>query len=70
MYDGSGTTLETNLNMCDCLIYGCDGCFFPCSKCNSQKCGHECRNYREYTYDKIISEVDSKVIENITNILI
>lgn len=30
---------------CDCLNENCPGCFFPCPKCRSAKCGSECRYY-------------------------
>lgn len=34
----------------------CLGCFYPCPKCNSNKCGPECRCNRRWVYDAIETE--------------
>lgn len=28
---------------CDCQVATCPGCFYPCEKCQSTKCGIHCR---------------------------
>lgn len=37
-------------DVCDCLVYECPGCFLPCIKCRSNKCGVECRSGRVWDY--------------------
>ncbi|NXS51634.1 A14EL protein, partial [Brachypteracias leptosomus] len=60
-YDKHGRMLCNNIDLCDCLDKSCMGCFYPCPKCNSNKCGPECRCNRKWVYDKIETE-DGKVI--------
>jgi len=56
MHDDNGILIKANADFCDCLEEDCPGCHFPCPKCSSQKCGHECRNNRKWTYDYV--EID------------
>lgn len=37
---------------CDCNDEECVGCFWPCDKCSSEKCGHKCRVNRQWKYEK------------------
>ena len=43
IYDNKGVLLHSGLDLCDCLEDSCPGCYFPCPKCKSPKCGHECK---------------------------
>ncbi|GIY42477.1 ARF7EP_C domain-containing protein [Caerostris darwini] len=52
-FDVKGIHRETGLDLCDCLYTDCPGCFMPCPKCSSWKCGHECRQHRRWVYEKI-----------------
>lgn len=60
-YDRHGRLLCNNVDLCDCLEKTCMGCFYPCPKCNSKKCGAECRCNRKWVYEKIETE-DGSVI--------
>ncbi|XP_071587071.1 ARL14 effector protein-like isoform X1 [Heliangelus exortis] len=60
-YDKHGKLLCNDIDLCDCLEKNCLGCFYPCPKCNSNKCGPECRCNRKWVYDSIETE-DGKVI--------
>ncbi|XP_052557276.1 ARL14 effector protein-like [Tympanuchus pallidicinctus] len=60
-YDSHGRLLGSNADLCDCLDENCLGCFYPCPKCNSNKCGPECRCNRKWVYDTIELE-DGNVI--------
>ncbi|NXP15711.1 A14EL protein, partial [Thinocorus orbignyianus] len=55
-YNKHGRLLCNNIDLCDCLERSCQGCFYPCPKCNSNKCGPECRCNREWVYDAIETE--------------
>ncbi|KAM9167777.1 ARL14 effector protein-like [Mergus octosetaceus] len=55
-YDKHGRLLCNNIDLCDCLERNCLGCFYPCPKCNSNKCGPECRCNRKWVYDTIETE--------------
>ncbi|XP_005096539.1 ARL14 effector protein-like [Aplysia californica] len=52
-YDSQGILLENGLDLCDCLDKDCPGCHFPCPRCNSAKCGSDCRSNRRYIIDFI-----------------
>eukprot|EP00079_Xenopus_tropicalis_P014228 XP_004910545.1 PREDICTED: ARL14 effector protein-like [Xenopus tropicalis] len=52
-YDKQGKLLCNNIDLCDCLEESCQGCFYPCPKCSSTKCGPECRCNRKWVYDRI-----------------
>eukprot|EP00076_Gallus_gallus_P035370 XP_025000908.1 ARL14 effector protein-like [Gallus gallus] len=60
-YDSRGRLLRNNTDLCDCLDKNCLGCFYPCPKCNSNKCGPVCRCNRKWVYDTIETE-DGNVI--------
>ncbi|XP_043270121.1 ARL14 effector protein [Venturia canescens] len=64
VYDERGFMVKTGYNLCDCLQLDCAGCHFPCAKCGSTKCGHECRNFRKWTYDTIENEGSDVIIKN------
>ncbi|MEE6516952.1 hypothetical protein FKM82_026845 [Ascaphus truei] len=55
-YDKRGKLLCNKRDLCDCLVEDCQGCFYPCPKCNSTKCGPECRCNRKWVYDRIQTE--------------
>ena len=54
MYNENGHLVLENgetRDLCDCIEKTCEGCHFPCKKCRSPKCGHECRKNRIWTFD-------------------
>ena len=53
MYDEEGILVNSGLDLCDCLDVGCGGCHYPCKKCQSQKCGGECRGNRRWVYQEV-----------------
>lgn len=55
-YSRSGKLVCNDADLCDCLEKNCLGCFYPCPKCNSNKCGPECRCNRRWVYDAIVTE--------------
>ncbi|XP_033327492.1 ARL14 effector protein [Megalopta genalis] len=64
LYDDNGIYIQTGDDLCDCMNLNCAGCHFPCSKCSSTKCGHDCRINRKWTYDSIENEGSDLVIKN------
>lgn len=52
-FDSVGYHIGTGISMCDCLDSACPGCFFPCKKCSSHKCGPDCRNNRKIVYESV-----------------
>ncbi|CAL7942424.1 unnamed protein product [Xylocopa violacea] len=64
LYDEQGIYIQTGDDLCDCLNLNCAGCHFPCPKCSSPKCGHECRINRKWTYDSIENEGSDVIIKN------
>ncbi|XP_026487871.1 ARL14 effector protein [Vanessa tameamea] len=65
IYNERGQLAATGKDLCDCLDEVCPGCHFPCSKCTSNKCGHECRVNRKWMYEKIEIEGNDFVIRNV-----
>ncbi|KAB0340953.1 hypothetical protein FD755_024577 [Muntiacus reevesi] len=55
-YDGKGRLLVNQADLCDCLDEDCPGCFYPCPKCNSTKCGPTCRRNRRWAYTSMLDE--------------
>ncbi|EFA09931.1 ARL14 effector protein [Tribolium castaneum] len=53
LYDENGIHIATCIDLCDCLSEECVGCFLPCPKCGSRKCGIDCRVHRKYVYDQL-----------------
>lgn len=64
VYDSRGVHIESLINLCDCLIMNCPGCHFPCPKCNSPKCGPDCRANRKYIFDCMEVHGSDSVIRN------
>ncbi|XP_044743310.1 ARL14 effector protein [Chrysoperla carnea] len=64
LYDERGIHIRTKLDLCDCLKERCTGCFFPCPKCRSPKCGNDCRCLRKYMYDCIEYDGSEQKIRN------
>uniref|UniRef100_A0A8D2MDN0 ARF7 effector protein C-terminal domain-containing protein n=1 Tax=Zonotrichia albicollis TaxID=44394 RepID=A0A8D2MDN0_ZONAL len=62
-YDKHGRLLCNDIDLCDCLEMDCLGCFYPCPKCNSNKCGPECRCNRKWVYDTIETEAGDVISE-------
>nr|CAB3222878.1 ARL14 effector protein-like [Phallusia mammillata] len=50
LYDDGGHLSVDGRDICDCLREKCPGCFYPCEKCRSTKCGKECRCLRKWHY--------------------
>ena len=55
-YDRKGRLLVNQADLCDCLNEECPGCFYPCPKCKSTKCGPTCRCNRRWVYTTILDE--------------
>ena len=55
-YDRKGRLLVNQADLCDCLSKECPGCFYPCPKCKSTKCGPTCRSNRRWVYTTILDE--------------
>lgn len=64
VYNDRGIHIESGKDLCDCLDDTCPGCHFPCPKCRSMKCGHECRQNRKWMYDLIEIEGTKEVVKN------
>ena len=59
LYDENGLLIDAGgLDLCDCLVDDCPGCHFPCPKCESCKCGQECRQMRRWQYDVVEPDGD------------
>ncbi|GFR20377.1 ARF7EP_C domain-containing protein [Trichonephila clavata] len=65
-YDNDGIHIETGMDLCDCLNVACEGCFMPCRKCSSEKCGDECRRNRRSQYEAYKIEGTNTVVANPT----
>lgn len=64
LYDEFGVHIASGIDLCDCLQETCPGCFFPCPKCKSLKCGPECRVHRKYIYDHLEYQGCDLVVKN------
>uniref|UniRef100_UPI00358EB975 ARL14 effector protein-like n=1 Tax=Myxine glutinosa TaxID=7769 RepID=UPI00358EB975 len=53
LYDERGFLIGSGFDICDCLDEDCPGCFLPCRRCSSSKCGPRCRVYRKWFYDQM-----------------
>lgn len=54
VYDETGVHIATGMDLCDCMCTKCDGCFYPCKKCGSNKCGNDCRCNRKVVPEDIV----------------
>jgi len=64
MYTNEGLRLSDGADVCDCLDVRCPGCHFPCPRCMSPKCGHECRCNRTWVYMEVETEGSRTKIVN------
>lgn len=64
LFDEHGVHINSGLDLCDCLVEDCVGCFFDCPKCGSPKCGTECRVHRKYVVEQIEYHGYDHVIKN------
>ncbi|XP_036009544.1 ARL14 effector protein-like [Mus musculus] len=53
-YDKSGSLICNEVDLCDCLEKNCLEYFYPSPKCNSNKCGPECKCNQCWVYDAIV----------------
>lgn len=60
LYDENGIHIDSKLDLCDCLDVKCAGCYFPCPKCTSEKCGNVCRRNRDFMYYTEIEASDDR----------
>lgn len=60
MYGPTGIFLKTGQDLCDCLELECPGCFYPCVKCQGNKCGGTCRRRRNWFYESVTVDGQSK----------
>ncbi|XP_048524134.1 uncharacterized protein LOC109546422 isoform X2 [Dendroctonus ponderosae] len=63
VYDEKGRHVS-GVDLCDCLNEKCPGCWFECPKCESNKCGTECRVFRKYIVDSIEYHGYDKTVRN------
>ncbi|KAL1140785.1 hypothetical protein AAG570_000713 [Ranatra chinensis] len=54
-YDEKGLVNGSGEDLCDCRRPDCPGCFFPCKKCSSDKCGPVCRANRKFVYKYLLT---------------
>nr|CAD7574236.1 unnamed protein product [Timema californicum] len=64
VHDEHGYLSAYGKDLCDCLEEACQGCHFPCTKCRSVKCGHECRTNRKYCIESIEIEGMGVILKN------
>ncbi|XP_064609446.1 ARL14 effector protein-like [Liolophura sinensis] len=63
LYDETGHLIENGKDLCDCLEVECPGCHYPCHRCQSPKCGTECRASRKWVYEFVEVEGTNLVIK-------
>ncbi|XP_046439158.1 ARL14 effector protein-like isoform X1 [Daphnia pulex] len=63
-YNEKGLLIFDGADLCDCLSDNCPGCFFPCPKCRSAKCGTECRVNRRWVLETVTVDGTTEVIKN------
>merc|ERR1712071_219775 len=64
MYEDKGVLLHDGADLCDCLRSSCPGCYFPCTKCRSPKCAHDCRIHRRSVFESIEVEGTALTVKN------
>lgn len=64
VHDAQGRLISSGQDCCDCLESSCPGCHYPCLKCESPKCGSECRSRRKWLYEHILVEGTEFKIHN------
>lgn len=67
MYNEKGEFRKRNMktqDLCDCLSLSCAGCFLPCKKCRSTKCGVVCRCNRKWVIEEIECDGKDLIIKN------
>ncbi|XP_069175093.1 ARL14 effector protein isoform X2 [Procambarus clarkii] len=64
VYGPDGTLVNSDKDLCDCLQSDCPGCYYPCPKCGSGKCGSECRVNRKWYYEKVEVEGTKLIWKN------
>jgi len=67
VHDVQGRLISSGLDACDCLESSCPGCHYPCLKCDSPKCGSDCRSRRKWLYEHILVEGTDFKIQNPAN---
>jgi len=68
VHDAEGRLVGNNgLDLCDCLDISCPGCHYPCLKCESAKCGSECRSRRKWLYEHVLVEGTELKVKNPAN---
>ncbi|GFY49892.1 ARL14 effector protein-like [Trichonephila inaurata madagascariensis] len=65
-YNSQGIHIASGIDLCDCLEVECEGCYTPCPKCSSEKCGTECRQNRRWEYEAYKIEGSDIVVSNPT----
>ncbi|GAB0094682.1 ARL14 effector protein [Sergentomyia squamirostris] len=63
-YDKNGAYSDNGQDLCDCLRLTCCGCFFPCLKCGSTKCGTKCRVMRKWMYESVVFDGADESLRN------
>lgn len=65
VYDERGILMSVKKDLCDCMEDTCPGCHFPCPKCRSNKCGHECRQNRKWVFNCVeLDGIPGSLVEN------
>lgn len=54
LYNEEGILIGSFKDLCDCMTESCPGCHYECPKCQSTKCGHKCRNNRNWMFKSVM----------------